>query len=197
MHCHAQWLGGLTKGANRLEGLDCATTEVVSVLHDNRLGRHLVGPRIRLHQRQRSSRVEQAPRRPPGPGRDAGEDRRGTHLGTQHVSQLVGDEFLARPHVQADPQLVGHRPGRSEQARLLTKQVCDPILQRQNRRILAIDVVADLGRCHRHPHRDHRPGNRVRAQVHDSICHAESISATRKASSRLCWWFRRGSHSVS
>ena len=64
--------------------------------------------------------------------------------------------------------------------------------------VLAVDVVTDLGRGHGRAHGRDRAGQRVGAQVDDAgVTASPSISATRKASSRLCWWFSRGSHSVS
>ena len=98
--------------------------------------------------------------------------------------------------------------GRGEQRRLVPEQRGDLGLQRVDRRVLAVDVVADLGGGHRLPH----PGGVGRVTVslrrsHDAArCRREpaspadqprSISATRKASSSDCWVFSRGSQAVS
>ena len=61
------------------------------------------------------------------------------------MGQLVSDELLAWPDVQSDGELVCHGARRREEPRLVTQQVRDAILQRSDRRVLAEDIVADLG----------------------------------------------------
>ena len=53
----------------------------------------------------------------------------------------------------ADGEHVGHRPGRREQRGLVAEQPGDPLLERADGRVLAVDVVADLGARHRGAHR--------------------------------------------
>ena len=118
-----------------------------------------------------------------------------------HVGELVGDELLAGADVQAHAELVGHRARRREERRLVAEQRGDALLQGADRRVLAEDVVADLGVRHRRRiagvGRVRVSESRSSAAGPASVLACVSISATRNASSSACWWFRRGSHTVS
>ena len=125
--------------------------------------------------------------------------RPGAHLGPQHVRLLVGDELLPGPTCSRMPSWLASEPGRREQPGLVAEQVGDALLERPDGGVLAEHVVADGGVRHRLAHRGGWGAVRVseqagrRAPGQSSL----SISATRNASSRLCWWFRRGSHTDS
>ena len=195
-----------TQGPDGLEGLHRATPEVVRVLDHDERGAHLVGLHPGHRQLQRLTGVEQPAWGRPGAGGDPREHCRGAQLRADHVGDLVADQLLPGPHVQAQGQLVGHRPGGGEEPGLVTEQPGDALLQLAHGRVLPEDVVTDLrgGHCGTHPRAGAREG--VRQQVgpqrrgqrrHGSPCCSPSISAIRNASSRLCWWLSRGSHSVS
>ena len=107
--------------------------------------------------------------------------------------------------VQPQAELVGHRAGRREQRVLVAEQVGDPLLERADRGVLAEHVVADRRRAAIASRiAVGGPGQGVGQQV-DAAARGgarrrsvlASISATRNASSRLCWWFSRGSQTVS
>ena len=55
-----------------------------------------------------------------------------------------------------------------EQRGLVAEQPGDPLLEREDGRVLAVDVVADLGPRHRGAHRVGRPGEGVGAEVDHS-----------------------------
>ena len=100
--------------------------------------------------------------------------------------------------VQPQAELVGQRARRREQPGLVPEQVGDPLLERPDRGVLAEHVVADGGVRHRLAHAGGRGGQGVGEQVGEHrVSPRSSISATRNASSRLCWWFSRGSHTDS
>ena len=82
----------------------------------------------------------------PGAGRDAAERRRGADLVRHDVRVRVAEQLLGRRHEQLHRDLVGHRAGRGEQRRLVPEQGRHPLLQRDDGGVLAVDVVADLGR---------------------------------------------------
>ncbi len=103
------------------------------------------------------------------------------------------------PDEGADGEHVGHRPGGREERGLLAEQPGDPLLERADGGVLAVDVVADLGARHRGAHRLGGTGDGVAAEVdHASVLGVTaSISATRKASSSDCTRLSRGSQTDS
>ncbi len=165
VHGDADGLRGPPDLADGLDRLHRAAAEVVGVLEHDERGLDLVGPDPGGDERHRAGRVEQAALAGPRAARDAGERRGGTELGAQHVCLLVGDELLARAHVQPHAELVGQRPGRREQPRLVAEQPGDALLERAHGGVLAEDVVADLGVRHRLAHRAGRGGQGVGEEV--------------------------------
>ena len=65
---------------------------------------------------------------------------------------VMQDHRLAGCHVQADADLVAHRPRRQEQGGLVPQQLGDPVLEAVDGRVEAALLVADLGRGHRPAH---------------------------------------------
>ena len=66
-----------------------------------------------------------------------------------------------------------------EQRGLVAEQPGDPLLERRDRRVLAVDVVADLGAGHRLAHRVGRAGEGVGAEVdHGVTSHPVSAPAS-------------------
>ena len=59
------------------------------------------------------------------------------------VRVLLGDEHVAGPRVELERDLVRHRRGREEDRRFLTEERRDALLQRVDRRVLALLLVAD------------------------------------------------------
>lgn len=166
-------------------------------------GAHLIGVGDGKHEPEHGVGVGAPRDRRPRPRGDSREGRRRTKLGAQDVGERVGDHLPAGAGVQAQPELVGQRAGRAEQAGLVAEQSGDLLLQRADGRVLAEDVVTDLRLGHRPPHAGARAGEGVGQQVdadrgarHTGQA-SPSISATRKASSRPCRWFRRGSQTLS
>ena len=105
----------------------------------------------------------------PGADGDAGEHRRRAELGARDVRVGVADQLLARAARAAAAELVAHRPGRARTAPASwPSSSATSRLERVDGRVLAVDVVADLGLGHRRAHR--RRVGRVtvsRAQVDD------------------------------
>ena len=208
-------LGG--PGPQRLqlgERLDRPAAEVVGVLHRDRGGRHQVRPGVGGHEGQRHRRLERpggvaAVDEPvgPGPRGDPAERPVPAELGPQHVGQHVGEQLLPRLDEQPDPDHVGHRAGGEEQPGLVPEQRGRAGLELEQGRVLGVHVVAHDGRGHGLAHGRRRRGQGVRAEVDDRdgrACRSgggahfcPSISATRKAISRLCWWLSRGSQTDS
>ena len=99
---------------------------------------------------------------------DAGERGERAGLVAPAVRVLADDDLVAGPRVRAQRDLVRHRAGRHEQRGLGAEQRGDALLEPAHRRILAVDVVADLGVGHRPPHRGGRAGDGVAAQIDDA-----------------------------
>ena len=90
---------------------------------------------------------------------------RAAELVDEHVRVLLRDEHVARPAVELEGDLVGHRRGRQEERALLAEQLGDPFLQLVDRRVLLHLLVAD-DRCRDgRPHPRRRAGDSVRAKI--------------------------------
>ncbi len=111
-------------------------------------------------------------RRPPGLRHEtlhdeAGVDRRPSPLVDEDVRPLLGDDLAAGPAEHAEGGLVRHRRGREEERRLVPEQLGHAALQLVGGRILALLLVADLGRRHRREH----PWRRLRDGVGAEVDH--------------------------
>ena len=158
----------LAHGLQRLERLHGAAAEVVGVLDGDERRRDEVRPLVGAHERAQLVGVEQAARCIPRARRDARQRGSRAELGAHHVRLRVADQLLPRLHVHAQPELVGERAGGGEQAGVLAEQVGHALLERVDGRVLAVDVVADLGVGHRRAHACGGTGDGVAAQVHES-----------------------------
>ena len=138
----------------------------VGVLDRDEAGHRLVGVR-RVAERGRDLvRVERAVR-PIAELEDARahDDRVTGRLVPDDVALGAGDHLAAARHVGHQRHEVAHRPRRDEQAGLLAEQLRRPLLERVDRRVLAEDVVADLGGGHRAAHLGGRAGDGVGAEI--------------------------------
>ena len=98
----------------------------------------------------------------------AGERGAGAALVEDDVRALADDHLVAGARVQRDGELVAHRAGRHEERRLLADERGDLLLERANARVLAEDVVADLGARHDLAHGGSRARDGVGAEIdHD------------------------------
>ena len=146
----------------------------------------------------------------PGAHRDAVQGGVRAQLGSGHVGADVAEQLLPRLHQQPHPQQVRQRPGCAEQSCLMPEQFGHPRLERVDRWVLTVDVVAHLCGGHRRLHPRGRKGESVTSQV-DQKSSAEysctgltrrmrpsvSRSATMNASSSDWLRFSRGSQAVS
>ena len=100
-------------------------------------------------------------------GADAGphDDRVAGGLIDDEVVLATGDGLLAALEVGELRDEVAHRARRDEQAGLLAQQLRAAGLQRIDRRVVAEDVVADLGLGHRPTHLGRWLGDCVAAQI--------------------------------
>ncbi|OEI67412.1 hypothetical protein Cus16_3012 [Curtobacterium sp. ER1/6] len=157
-------------------GLDGAAAEVVRVLDRDRRRRHAVRPGVRLRDLGHRRGDEPSALGRPGPRGDAGEHGGRTELRSHHVGADVGQQFLAGGDVQPQPELVRHRAGGGEEPGLVPEQVRDLSLEGVRLRVLAEDVVADLGLGHRPAHRRGRAGDGVGAQVDRGVGHQATLT---------------------
>ena len=95
----------------------------------------------------------------------ADDDRVAGRLVDDDVVLAAGDGLLAAAEVGHLGDEVAHRPRGDEQAGLLAEQLGGALLEGVDRRVVAEDVVADLGLGHRPAHRRGRVGDGVAAQV--------------------------------
>mmetsp|Transcript_10493 Transcript_10493/g.32590 ORF Transcript_10493/g.32590 Transcript_10493/m.32590 type:complete len:299 (-) Transcript_10493:41-937(-) len=103
------------------------------------------------------------------PGEDAPDGRNVPHLVERHVGVgaehgLVHVPFVAVRHARGE---VAHRRGREKQRLLFPEQRRDTRLERVHGRVLAEDVVANLGHRHRLAHPLGRLRHRVTPEVND------------------------------
>src|SRR5215218_856308 len=113
---------------------------------------------------------------------DSREHRRGAGLVDEDVGTFVQEHLVTRVRAYVNPDLVGHRPGRRVQCRLLAKQVRHVLLEPVHRRVLTEHVVPDRRLEHCPPHAFRRTGHRVTAKIYQgsppSLCSA--VSSTRR-----------------
>ena len=95
----------------------------------------------------------------------ADDDRVTGRLVDDDVVLAAGDRLLAAAQVRHLRDEVAHRPRRDEEARLLAEQLGGAFLEGVDRRVVAEDVVADLGLGHRAAHRRRGLRDGVAAQV--------------------------------
>ena len=81
------------------------------------------------------------------------------------VAAPLDQHLVAALREDADADRVAHRAGRHEEGRLLAEHLGRLLLEAVDRRVLAVDVVADLGRGHRGAHLGGGTGHGVGAQV--------------------------------
>ena len=93
------------------------------------------------------------------------DDRVTGRLVDDEVVLAAGDRLLAAREVGHLGDQVAHRPRRDEQAGFLAEQLRRALLEGVDGRVVAEDVVADLGLGHRPPHRRGGLGDGVAAQV--------------------------------
>jgi hypothetical protein len=173
VHVHPGAAGPVEQPLQLGQRLDQPATAVVRVLHRDGRGGGEVPVAVRSHLgdqlvgRQPAGDVGATTG---GAGDDgaAGEPEqrgRGTHLVGEHMAVGVAQDLLSGLADQPQADLVAHRPGGDEERRLVAEQVGDVLLQRVDRGVLAVDVVADLGLGHRPAHRRGGPGEGVRPEV--------------------------------
>ena len=85
------------------------------------------------------------------------------HFEIVNVAALFDDHFLPGPRVQFDRRLVSHGTGRHKKRCVFLKDFSRALLQTVDRRIFAVNVVADLGFGHSTPHRGRWFGNSIAA----------------------------------
>ena len=113
---------------------------------------------------------QNAPLGDDGPDQAAGEDRRGGHLPVQDVRPRFGNHLLAGLGVQANANLVAHGSGGHKERRLAAECGSSTALQQVDCGVLAVNVVAHLGRGHRRAHLHRGPRHRIGTQI-DDCCH--------------------------
>ena len=146
-------------------GQDRATTSVVGVLHADQAGRRPGGALFEVQMGLNPPWVQAAIIGIEHAQRDTRQGRGGAGFVVEDVTAAVCDRFITRRRVQPQGDLVGHRPRRHEQRRLLGQHRGDPLLQGTHRRVIAKAVVSDHRRGHRRTHRGGRSGDGVTAQI--------------------------------
>ena len=157
--------GELAQVAQVLQRQHRSPGEVVRVLDRDRRGRHEEGPHVGREHRGDRRQVDLPARVRPGAHRQPADGGVRAELGPGDVRRGLAEHLLAGRDERADREDVGHRAGRGEQRRLVAEQARDPLLERPDRRVLAVDVVAHLGAGHRGPHRLGGLRQGVRAEV--------------------------------
>ena len=156
--------GGGDHGAEPRDILHRAAAEVVAVLeHDQRHVGGVVPPR--RHGRAHVVGREMAARRVDHARHHPGDLGHSRELVAAHVAAALGQHLVAAPGQEPDRDLVAHRARRDEERRLHPQELGRALFQPVDGRILAVDVVADLGLRHGLAHLRGRLGDGVGAQV--------------------------------
>src|SRR5262249_52493556 len=108
-------------------------------------------------------------------------NRRPARLGIVDVATRAAEQLVARLGMDANGDGVRHGSRRHEQGGLLAQQSGHALLQPVDRRVLAEDVVADLGGGHRCSHAGRWPGHGIAAQVEKTIWHVENDPLNKKS----------------
>ena len=96
----------------------------------------------------------------------------GAHaLVVQDVRLGAGDRLIAPTTVREQRDEVRHRAGRHEERGFLAHRLGGRLLEGADRRVLAHEVVPDLGAMHRLAHLGGGPRHGVRAEVDDLRAH--------------------------
>ena len=103
----------------------------------------------------RSTRPTRIAPRPRGQPADGGV---GAEFGPGDVRSRLAQQFLPGPDEARRREQVREGAGDAEQRGILAEQPGDLLLEREDRWVLAVDVVADLGRGHGCPHAARRGG---------------------------------------
>ena len=163
MQAQVAFARGVHDGAELLERPDPAAGAVVGVLEGDRRHRRVVV----IVRRQRRGDLVGREHAGTADGEDLHAGQRGGAAGfvAQQVAAGAGQHHVAVAGERADRRLIGHRAARHEQCRRHAEALRGDRLQAVDGRILAVDVVADLGRGHRRAHRRGRAGDGVAPQV--------------------------------
>ena len=143
---------------------DDAAGAIVGVLDFDQRRRRIDRMTARFHRRDEFGDAEDAA------GADFGELHAGVGgrragLVPDGVALAADDDVVARPGQHAQRNLVRHRAAGQPERRLLAEQARDALLQRIDRRVLAVLVVADGRGGDGGAHLRRRPGHGVRAKV--------------------------------
>ena len=82
----------------------------------------------------------------------------------------VGDDFVAGTAMDEDRDFVAHGAGRQEHRRFLAKPFGHHVAETIDRRVFAVDVVADLGLRHGTAHGRRGLGGGIAPQIDDARC---------------------------
>src|SRR5262249_1188236 len=108
---------------------------------------------------------------------DAAQDRRSSRFVVVDMASQVAEDLIARLRMRPETDLIRHGARGHEQGGLLAEQRGDALLQTDNGRVLAEDVVADDRRRHRRAHASRRLGYRVAAQIDVRLRHLFATSS--------------------
>jgi len=98
-------------------------------------------------------------------------------LGSGDVCARLAQHLRADRHEHPHGQQVGQRTGGGEERGLEPEQPGNPLLERPYRRVLGVDVVADLSFGHRGSHALRRAGHGVAAQIDHGVTLRPLLSA--------------------
>ena len=148
----------------------------VGVLERDEAGQRLVGVGRVAERGVDGGRVERAVGPVlEAPGARADDDRVAGGLVDDEVMLRAGDHLLAAAEVGHHRREVAHRAARDEQAGLLAEQLRGALLEGDDGRVVAEDVVADLGLGHRPAHGVGGPRDGVAAEVDGSFRHRRRV----------------------
>ena len=100
-----------------------------------------------------------------GRGSAPDQHRHGAHLEVEDVAARLDDHLAAGARLEVDGELVAHRAGGDEERGRELEHRGGQLLEPADGRVLAVDVVADLGLGHGTAHGRGRAGHGVGAQV--------------------------------
>ena len=121
---------------------------------------------IRLHRAGNGIRVQPAIRRRlDRREHDAAKNRGTTGLVNENMIVMAGQDFLATLAMRQHRAEIRLRTAGHKQRRLLAKELCRLLLKRVYRRIIAIDIIADIRGGHHRAHAFGRLCHRVASHI--------------------------------
>ncbi len=162
MRCQTVSPGPCRDCGNLFDRVNTSAGTVVRVFQRDEPSTHVVAV-VRTHFAEHIFQSEQPAVSRDRPRGNARQPRDAASFPDVNVRGFATKHLIPRRGMDADRDLVGHRPGRYEERGFLAEHVRHTSLEREHSRIVAENVVTDLRRGHCRAHRGRGPGDGIGA----------------------------------